>query len=76
MLGANVRMTRARAGKAISLGLLRRGRNPGGKGTVHLVPLYVGVEVASIGKKFGIFEAIRRAAARLPELYLKHVNTS
>jgi hypothetical protein len=74
MLGANVRMTGARAGKAISLGLLRRGRNPGGKGTVHLVPLYVGVEVASIGKKFGIFDAIRRAAARLPALYVRHVS--
>lgn len=37
MLGANVRMTDARAGKPISLALLRRGRNPRGKGTVRLV---------------------------------------
>lgn len=72
MLGANVRMTSARAGKGISLALLRRGRNPGGKGTVHLVPLYVGIDVASIGKRFAILTAIQRAAARLPELYLKH----
>jgi RNA 3'-terminal phosphate cyclase len=63
-------MTRARTGKAVSLSLLRRGRNPGGKGAVHLVPLYVGVEVASIGKKFAIIDAIGRAAARLPQLYL------
>jgi hypothetical protein len=76
LLGANVRMTRARAGKAISLGLLRRGRNPGGKGTVGLVPLYVGVEVANIGKRFAILDAIRRAAARLPELYLKYIGSS
>ena len=47
MLGANVRMTGARAGKAISLALLRRGRNPGGRGTVQLVPLYVGVDAVS-----------------------------
>jgi len=72
MLGAHVRMTDARAGKAISLALLRRGRNPGGKGTVRLVPLYVGIEVASIPKRFAILDAINRAAARLPSLYLKY----
>jgi hypothetical protein len=72
MLGANVRMTNARAGKPISLALLRRGRNPGGRGIVRLVPLYVGVEVATITKRFAIIDAIRHAAAMLPELYLKH----
>lgn len=72
MLGANVRMTQARAGKAISLSLLRRGRNPGGRGTVQLVPLYIGVDTASIAKRFAIIDAIQRAAARLPGLYLKH----
>jgi hypothetical protein len=72
MLGANVRMTKARSGKAISLAALRRGRNPGGKGSVQLVPLYVGIDVASIGKRFAILAAIQRAAARLPELYLKN----
>ncbi len=72
MLGANVRTTDVRAGKPISLALLRRGRNPSGKGTVRLVPLYVGVDVASISKRFAIIDAIRRAAAKLPDLYLKH----
>ena len=72
MLGANVRMTNKRAGKSISLSLLRRGRNPGGRGTVRLVPLYVGVDAANITKRFAIIDAIERAAARLPELYLKH----
>ena len=76
LLGANVRMTGARAGKAISLRLLRRGRNPGGRGAVRLVPLYVGVEVASIDKRFAILDAVRRAAAQLPELYLKHISGS
>ena len=65
-------MSGQRAGKAISLALLRRGRNPGGKGSVRLVPLYLGVELASIPKRFAIMDAIERAAARLPELYLKH----
>lgn len=72
MLGAHVRVTNARAGKAISLSLLRRGRNPGGKGAVRLVPLYVGIDVASIPKRFAVLAAIERAARRLPELYLKH----
>jgi Family of unknown function (DUF6441) len=72
MLGAHVRTTNARAGKAISLALLRRGGNPGGRGSVRLVPLYVGIEVASIPKRFAILDAISRAAARLPDLYLKH----
>jgi hypothetical protein len=72
MLGAYVRITDARAGKPISLALLRRGRNPSGRGTVHLVPLYVGVEAATISKRFAIIDAIRQAATRLPELYLKH----
>jgi hypothetical protein len=72
LLGANVRMTSARAGKATSLSLLRRGRNPGGRGAVQLVPLYVGVEAAAIPKRFAIIDAIARAVAALPGLYLKH----
>jgi hypothetical protein len=72
MLGAHVRMTAARASKAISLSLLRRGRNPGGRGAVQLVPLYVGVDAVSLRKRFAIIDAIQRAAAQLPELYLKH----
>jgi hypothetical protein len=72
MLGANVRMTKARSGKALSLAALRRGRNPGGKGSVRLVPLYVGIETTNIPKRFAILDAVNRAAGRLPELYLKH----
>ena len=71
MLGANVRVTSARAGKAISLALLRRGRNPGGKGVVRLVPLYIGVERRD-QQAFRNPRRDPRAAARLPELYLKH----
>jgi hypothetical protein len=59
------------AGKAISLALLRRGRNPGGRGSVHLVPLYVGIDVAAIPERFAILDAIERAAERLPALYLQ-----
>jgi hypothetical protein len=72
MLGAHVRMTGGRAGKAVSLSLLRRGRNPGGRGSVQLVPLYVGIDAVTLKKRFAIIDAVRQAAARLPELYLKH----
>jgi hypothetical protein len=36
------------------------------------VPLYIGVDAVTISKRFAIIDAISRAAARLPELYLKH----
>ena len=39
---------------------------------MQLVPLYIGVELASIPKRFAILDAIARAAERLPGLYLKH----
>jgi hypothetical protein len=69
MLGAHVRTS---DGKGVSLTALRRGRAPGAKGTLRLVPLYVGVEAVKMPKRFAIREATRRAADRLPELYLKH----
>jgi hypothetical protein len=69
MLGAHIR---ASGGRSVSLTALRRGRGPGAKGTLRLVPLYVGVEAVKMPKRFAIREAIRRAADRLPELYLKH----
>jgi hypothetical protein len=69
MLGAHVRTSGSRG---VSLTALRRGRAAGAKGTLRLVPLYVGVEAVKLPKRFAIREAIRRAADRLPELYLKH----
>ncbi len=69
MLGAHVRTS---GSKGVSLTALRRGRAPGAKGTLRLVPLYVGIEAVKIPKRFAVREAIRRAADRLPELYLNH----
>lgn len=73
MLGANVRQTGSRAGRGISLSLLRRGRNPGGRGTVRLVPLFVGVSRVVIRKRFAIKALIEQAVASLPALYAKHL---
>jgi hypothetical protein len=69
MLGAHVR---AGSGRGVSLTALRRGRAAGAKGTLRLVPLYVGIEAAKMPKRFAIREAIRHAADQLPALYLKH----
>jgi hypothetical protein len=69
MLGAYVRTSGSRG---VSLTALRRGRVPGAKGALRLVPLYIGIEAVKMPKRFAIREAIRRAADRLPELYLKH----
>lgn len=73
LLGANVRMTDARSSKAISLSLLKRGRNPGGKGTVRLVPLYVGVPTVTDPKKFEVFAAGQRAQGLLGVFYANHL---
>ena len=72
LLGANVRMTDKRARKAVSLSALRRGRNPGGRGKVRLVPLYVGIPRAHIEKKFNVKAAVETAMARLPSRYYQH----
>lgn len=37
------------------------------------VPLFVGIDVVTIGKKLGIYPMIDAEAARLPGLYLKHL---
>lgn len=74
LLGANIRATKARSQKGISLSQLKRGRNPGGRGEVRLVPLYIGVPKVDIKQKFHIGDIIDRAAAKLGELYLKNLN--
>lgn len=72
LLGAYVRVTDNRA-KGISLAVLKRGRNPNGRGREKLVPLYVGVPRVEIRKKFHIDEIAGSVAGRLGELYLKHL---
>lgn len=72
MLGALVRMTGKRKQKKVSVTLLRRGRNPGGKGIVHRVPLYIGVDAVTIRKKFSIRNVAANVSAQIPALYEKH----
>ncbi|RVD14310.1 hypothetical protein EN749_20220 [Mesorhizobium sp. M7A.F.Ca.ET.027.02.1.1] len=65
--------TNRRSGQAgkVTLSALRRG----GKGAPSvLVPLFIGIDRVSIRDRFSIREITERAAARLAELYLKHLN--
>jgi hypothetical protein len=47
-------------------------RRPGSGSGDPRKPLYVGVPVAVIGKRFDIAGVVARAAERLPDLYVKH----
>lgn len=69
MLGAKVRMTDAEAGQKVKFGQLRRGRNPGGKGTVRLVPLYFGVDAVTLRDRFHIREIGQKLAGELPAMF-------
>jgi len=47
-------------------------RRPGAGSAEPRKPLYVGVPVTVIGKRFDIAGVVARASGRLPELYVKH----
>lgn len=72
ILGAVVKGTSARLAKGISLSLLKRGRNPKGRGSVHIVPVYVGVPTVTDPRKFDIKGATQEAADQLGALYAKN----
>jgi hypothetical protein len=71
LLGANIRQTSKRS-KGISLSMLKRGRNPGGRGVERLVPLYFGVPRIQIEKKFSVEGAAKAAFASYPTYYYRH----
>jgi hypothetical protein len=69
MLGAVIRETDARSKKAVSLSLLKKGRNPGGRGTVRLLPVFVGITNITDPKKFDIEAIAREATGHFAELF-------
>jgi hypothetical protein len=77
LLGAPVGLTRAEARGGppyrISPGTLRRGAS--GSGIIRTVPVFVGVDVVSIRKRFNLRRIFNDAAARLPQLYLDNLET-
>jgi hypothetical protein len=72
LLAAVVRETDARAKKPVSLRLLKRGRNPGGRGSVHLVPMFVGVPSVTDPQKYNITAIIEKYASQLGEFYQRN----
>lgn len=76
LLGARVAVSKTAAKRGgpfrASAAALRRGA--AGTGTIRTVPLFVGLRSVSVAQKFDADRIIRQAAARLPELYLKHLN--
>ncbi len=70
LLGARVRVSAARAANPkVSLSLLRRQNNNGGKGRLITVPLFFGVTTVNITKKFNIRQVCEKARNRIPSLY-------
>lgn len=53
----------------INLAAMRRGASEGGR----TVPVFVGIPVAEIPKTFDVTSAVERAAAELPELYVRNL---
>lgn len=63
--------TRGKNAGKVTLSALKRGA--AGKAST-LVPLFIGIDRVSIRDRFSIREITERTAARLGELYLKHLN--
>ncbi|TIN76781.1 DUF6441 family protein [Mesorhizobium sp.] len=72
LLGANIKSTASRSQKGVSRSQLKRGRNPGGRGTVRLVPLYIGVPKVDIKQKFHIRAITAANAAKLAAYYYRN----
>jgi len=70
-IATNRRGQRASTKNKVTLSALRRA----GQGVAtRLVPLFVGVPQVVLQDRFSIFQITERAADRLAELYLKHLN--
>jgi hypothetical protein len=76
LLCAEVRETDARAKKAVSLRLLKRGRNDGGRGTVRLIPIFVGVASVTDPAKFNLDGVARDVASGIGDAILKNLESS
>ncbi len=77
LLVAKLGLSRGRAKKGlgkVTLAAARKGAAGGGKNrVVRSVPMFVGISTVRLRKRFGILAIVRREAARLAELYAKHL---
>jgi hypothetical protein len=70
ILAATIRANRTPA--KVSTAALRRGSNPGGRGKLMAIPLFVGIDQTTIKKRFDVIKATEKAAANLPSLFAKN----
>jgi hypothetical protein len=87
LLAARVRLTDKQAVKGLSLSQLRRGANISvkdgkvrrGRGTLRLVPLYIGIRQVDIKQKFDVVGSVQATAHRISNIYsqiLKNLESS
>jgi hypothetical protein len=70
LLGVQIRATDARFKKPLSRSLLRRGKNPGGRGTLRFQPLFIGVPQVVEKKRFDVEAAVADIADKIPDLFV------
>jgi Family of unknown function (DUF6441) len=76
-LGMSAGRARSRKLGKVSLAAARKGAAGGGKNRViRNVPMFVGISSVRLRKRFRITEIVRRAGARLGELYFKHLKVN
>lgn len=82
MLGARMAVSKAAKRKGppykVTISALNRGSQGGATASgrvrnIVTVPLFLGIERVKIGRKFDVQGAVDDIAARLPEMYLKHL---
>ena len=75
LLMAKMRVSKAAARRAqmgkVSAAAMRRGAS--GSGVLRSVPIFVGISTVTIRKRFSVRQVTEQAAARLGELYMKHL---
>lgn len=75
LLGARVRLSKTKAGKArkVSVAALKRGHR-GDKGVASIIPVFVGVPMVTIRAKFGVIRACQEAADTIPSVYAAKIS--
>jgi hypothetical protein len=72
LLGATVRVAKGRKDTSkVSLSLLRRGKNLGGRGVLRTIPLFFGIRSTKIEKKFNITQICENARNSIPSIYAR-----
>lgn len=71
LLVAKVKVPSTRITNSVSLSLLRRGTKAK-RGVITSIPIFFGIKLSSIPKKFDIEKVVKRASQKLVQLYLQN----